>query len=102
MWHTCSCIWVVLDIREDVKKKIDLWTESDPWMKLNLLTERDPWPDMGAWTEMEKAVVGHHGWLWWATRWQRGGLVGARRRLPPDLYGNLNRIRQLANCTLAQ
>ena len=31
-----------------------------------------------------------------------GGLVAARRRLPPDLYGNLNRIRQVANCTVAE
>ena len=49
--------------------------------------------------------MGADGSLWWATRWQRGGLVaaGARGgRLPPDLCGNLNRIRQVATCRVAE
>ena len=38
----------------------------------------DSWYEVEVWPKIEK--VGADGSLWWATRWQRGGLVAAGAR----------------------
>ena len=49
-------------------------------MEMDCWNGMDSWYEVEVWPKIEK--VGADGSLWWATRWQRGGLVaaGATRR----------------------